>query len=551
MKKTWLEHYPEGVPHSIDPNQYPSLNALLAEAMTQFKDRVCFRFWGSALTFAQVDALSHDISSYLCSLKLKKGSRIAIMLPNMLQYPITLLGILRAGCVVVNVNPLYTADELAHELNDAQAETIVVLAKYAPILRSALPKIPMLKHVIITEVGDLFPYLKRFVINTFVKIFINHRVTPPLRKAIHFRKALKMGRQHPHKFVRCRHDDLAFLQYTGGTTGVSKGAMLTHKNMIANILQTAAWISCKNFNKNDLVFTALPLYHIFSLTANCLLFFHFGIPNLLIIDPRNTKRLLQQIRRTPPSALAGVSTLFSSMLNHPDFRPEDFANIKIVLSGGMALNPAVAEHWRSRIGSPIVEAYGLTEASPAVAINPLNRELHQGSIGLPIPSTDVVIRDPEGNDCPIGVVGELCVRGPQVMLGYWRQTKETEAVFWPDHFLRTGDSAHIDEQGFIYLVDRLKEMIIVSGFNVYPNEVEHVIEQMPQVLEVGVIGVPSRSGNEIVKACVVSKDPRLTEKDVQDYCRKHLTGYKIPKIVSFYKELPKSNVGKILRRMLK
>ena len=551
MDKLWLQHYPKDVPHTIDPEQYPSLNDLFAESFQVFADRVAFSSFGTALSFRDVERLSLHLAGYFQTLGLAKGSRVAIMLPNVLQYPIALLATLRAGMVVVNTNPLYTADELTHQLNDAQAETIIVFSKFAQVLHQALPKLSTLKHIIITDMGDLFPWVKRHVVNIMVRLFVDRRFKQVLQPTITFCDALRIGSQNTLQPVSYQAEDIAFLQYTGGTTGVSKGAMLTHRNMVANVLQAASWIAPKHFNEADMIVTALPLYHIFSLTANCLTFFHLGVANTLIIDARATKSLLKQIHRMKPTAITGVNTLFVSFLNHSNFNPKDFAQMKVVLSGGMALSLAIAERWRSVVGSPIVEAYGLTEASPAVAINLLSEDTHQGSIGLPLPSTDIAIRNEHGEDCKLGDIGELCILGPQVMKGYWQQTDETANVFWADKYLRTGDSVRMDEQGFIYLVDRLKEMIIVSGFNVYPNEVEQVIAQMPQVREVGVIGVMSKSGNEQIKACVVSTDPALTAEDIIAYCRLHLTGYKIPKIVSFYPELPKTNVGKVLRRMLK
>ncbi len=551
MDRLWLQHYPKDVPHTIDPELYPSLNDLFDESFQAFGDRVAFSSFGTALSFHEVERLSHHLACYFQTLGLAKGSRVAIMLPNVLQYPVALLGTLRAGMIAVNTNPLYTADELAHQLNDAQAETIVIFSKFAQILHQALPKLLTLKYIIITDMGDLFPVVKRHVVNIVVRLFIDRRFKQALQPTITFCEALKIGSQSRLQSVTCQADDIAFLQYTGGTTGVSKGAMLTHRNMVANVLQAASWIAPKHFNETDLIITALPLYHIFSLTANCLTFFHLGVANTLIIDARATKSLLKQIHRTKPTAITGVNTLFVSFLNHPNFNPKDFAKIKVVLSGGMALSLAIAERWHAVVGLPIVEAYGLTEASPAVAINLLSEDTHQGSIGLPLPSTHIAIRNEQGEDCKLGDIGELCVLGPQIMKGYWHQPEETATVFWADKYLRTGDLVRMDEQGFIYLVDRLKEMIIVSGFNVYPNEVEQVIAQLPQVREVGVIGVMSESGNEQIKACVVSNDPALKAEDILAHCRKHLTGYKIPKIVTFYPELPKTNVGKVLRRMLK
>lgn len=504
---------------------------------------------GTHLSFADLELRSRHLATYLQQLNLEKGTRVSLILPNVLQYPICLLAILRAGFVAVNTNPLYTASELMHQLQNAQAEVAIVFSQCIPTLQQALPQLPALKHIIVAEIGDEFPWYKRILVNLLFKIK-HSRYAHSIAKAVPYRKAIRQGSGKELQKISLKPEDIAFLQYTGGTTGISKGAVLTHRNIIANILQAAAWIAPIPMNKKDLIVTALPLYHIFSLTANCLLFLHLGVPNLLVADPRRTKSLLKQIHKTPPSAITGVNTLFTSILNHSLFNPADFAHLKIALSGGMALNQTVAEQWKASIHQPIIEAYGLTEASPAVCINPLDRP-HQGSIGLPLPSTEISIRNEQGQECAMGESGELCIRGPQVMQGYWQSPQETALVFYPDKFLRTGDSARIDEQGFIYLTDRIKDLIIISGFNVYPHEVEEVIAQMDKVLEVAVIGVSTKSGNERIKACIVARDPSLTVEEVLAHCKHHLTTYKIPKIVEFYAELPKTNVGKILKRMLR
>ncbi len=546
----WLKNYQEGVSTEIDSTTYPSLNALFDEAFQNYGSRPSFSNMGTHLSFQELEERSRWLATYLQQQHLAKGTRVAIMLPNLLQYPISLLGVLRAGMVVVNTNPLYTPDELVHQLQDSGAEVVIVFAQCVPTFAQALVRLPSIKHVIISNTGDAFPWWKRTLTNIATNLKYRRYASLTLPQSISFLDTLQHGKNGQFQPMDCTQDDLAFLQYTGGTTGLSKGAMLTHRNMVANVLQTAAWISPDHMGKADLILTALPLYHIFSLTANCLLFFHLGVHNLLITDPRRTKALLKQFHTYRPTAFTGVNTLFSSLLNHPKFNPEDFKQIKIALSGGMALNQNLAERWKSLIQRPIVEAYGLTEASPAVCINPLDRP-QQGSIGLPVPSTEISLRDEHGNECEIGQTGELCVRGPQIMQGYWQNSHETTAVFYPDNFLRTGDSARIDAQGFVYLIDRIKDLIIVSGFNVYPHEVEEVIAQMDKVIEVGVIGVPSKSGNERIKACIVARDSTLTSEEVIAYCRQHLTAYKIPKIVEFYSELPKTNVGKVLRRMLR
>ena len=540
MEKPWLQYYPEGIPEFIHPERYTSLNELLAEAFDCYSERIAFKSLGTSLSYQTLAEKSRDFSAFLQDLGLGKGARVAIMLPNILQYPVALIGVLRAGMIAVNTNPLYTPDELVHQLGDAEAEAIIIFAKYAEVLKKALPQLPKLKHII----------LSGMIISSLARYYLDRRFHNPLPKAIPFKHALKTGQQKPLQPVDIQAQDIAFLQYTGGTTGLSKAAMLSHRNMVANVLQATTWISPKKFGPEDLIITALPLYHIFSLTANCLSFLHLGVSNVLIIDARDTLGLIKQIHKNPPTAFTGVNTLFASLLNHPRFKAKDFANVKVALSGGMALSLSIAERWRTLVGSPLIEAYGLTEASPAVAINLLNQDTHQGSIGLPLPSTDIAIRDKEGKDCPQGEVGELCVQGPQVMLGYWQQKLETEKVFWADGFLRTGDSARMDEQGFIYLVDRIKDLIIVSGFNVYPNEVEQVIAHLEGIQEVAVIGV-LKGDIEVVKACVVLANPKLSKKDILQHCRIHLTPYKIPKIIEFYSQLPKSNVGKVLRRMLK
>ena len=549
MDKIWLKNYQKGITQEIDPAMYRSLNELLEEACEKHQANIAYISMGTHLSFRKLEQQSRHLATYLQQLNLAKGTRVAIVLPNILQYPVSLLAVLRAGLVVVNTNPMYTTSEFVHQLQNAQTEAAIVFTQCIPTLQQALPQLPLLKNVIIAEIGDMFSWPKRFLYNTLFRIK-HSKYAHTLEQSVPFREALQAGSRGQFQPVNCQLEDPAFLQYTGGTTGISKGAVLSHRNMVANVQQTAAWISSVPMKNDDLIITALPLYHIFSLTANCLLFLHLGVRNLLIADPRRTKAFLQEIHANPPTAITGVNTLYSSILNHPNFNSKDFAQLKIALSGGMALNQNIAEQWKAATPHPIIEAYGLTEASPAVCINPLDHA-RQGSIGLPLPSTDISIRDEHGKECPLGEIGELCVRGPQVMQAYWQNPEETALVFYPDGFLRTGDSVRMDEKGFIYLTDRIKDLIIISGFNVYPHEIEEVIAQLDKVLEVGVIGVTSKSGNERIKACVVARDPSLTTEEILTHCRQNLTSYKIPKIVEFYSELPKTNVGKILKRMLR
>ncbi len=551
MDKLWLKQYPDGVPPTIDANTYASLTALFDEVCHEHQDRTAYINFGHKLTYAKLEALSRAFSAYLQSLGLTQGARVAIMLPNILQYPIALFAILRAGYVVVNTNPLYTADEVSHQINDSRAEVIIVLANFAKTVEKAVPNMPHLKHIIVTELGDALSSLKRVAINAILKHVRKEVPAFQIPHAISWQKALARGQKKSFTPAILNHENLAFIQYTGGTTGISKGAMLTHGNLVANVMQAFAWITPVGISHEDIIITALPLYHIFSLTANCLTFFKAGATNILITNPRDIAGFIKTIKNTQFTAITGVNTLFNALINHAKFTGVDFSKIRLVLSGGMALQKSVADAWFSKTNSHILEAYGLTETSPAATMNPLTLKTYNGSIGLPLPSTDIAIRDENGNDLTQGESGELCIKGPQVMSGYWQRADESSLVFWPDGFLRTGDIAKIDKQGFVYLVDRKKDMILVSGFNVYPNEVEQIIGLMPGVLEVGVVGVESKSGGESVKACIVKRDPTLTEEQVISHCRKHLTAYKVPKILAFYDDLPKTNVGKVLRRQLK
>lgn len=551
MDKRWFEQYQNGVPHEIDPSQYLSLVSLFKESCSKYSKRVAYSNLGSDMTYERLDELSRDFAAYLQQLGLEKGARIAIMMPNILQYPVAIFGILRAGFVVVNTNPLYTSDEVIHQMNDSGAQAIIVLANFAKTLEKALPSIPALKHVITTQIGDLFPPIKRIIVNFVVKHVKKLVPAYKIPHAVSFNYTLLEGKQATLHHVELNHDDIAFLQYTGGTTGVAKGAILTHGNLVANVLQAYSWISPLGITEQDIIVTALPLYHIFSLTANCLTFLKAGAKNILITNPRDFSNFIDQIKHSGFTAFTGVNTLYNSLLNHPKFKEIDFSKLKLALSGGMALQKSVSLRWAEMTKTRVLEAYGLTETSPAATINPMYLEGYNGSIGLPLPSTDISIRDDQGKEVPIGSSGELCIKGPQVMPGYWKRPDETALVFTKDGFLKTGDIARMDEEGFIYLVDRKKDMIVVSGFNVYPNEVEQVIGMHPGVLEIGVVGVMDEESGERVKACIVKKDPALTAEQIIAHCREHLTAYKVPKIVEFFDELPKTNVGKILRRELK
>ncbi|MGL5742830.1 MAG: AMP-binding protein [Legionella sp.] len=551
MDKRWFEHYEKGVPHEIDSSQYSSLVALFKESCSRYAKQPSYCNMGSCISFAELDQLSRNFAAYLQQLNLEKGARVAIMLPNLIQYPVALFGILRAGFVVVNTNPLYTTDELVHQLNDSGAEAIVVLANFAKTIEKGLSSIPSLKHIIVTELGELFPTIKRIIVNSVVKYIKKLVPAYHIPHAVAFHYALLEGKQAPLHHVELNHDDIAFLQYTGGTTGVAKGAILTHGNMVSNVLQANVWIKPISLDGDEIIITAIPLYHVFSLTANCLTYLKEGAKNILITNPRDVDGFIKEIKDIGFSTITGVNTLFNSLLNHPKFKEVNFSRLKVSLAGGMALQKSVAVKWLEITKSPILEAYGLTETSPAAVMNPMNLTEYNGSVGLPLPSTDVVILDDDEREVPIGTSGEICIKGPQVTPGYWKRPDETALVFTKNGYLKTGDIGKMDEEGFVYIVDRKKDMLIVSGFNVYPNEIEQVIGMHPGVLEVGVVGIADPESGERVKACIVKKDHDLTKEQVISYCREHLTAYKVPKVVEFYTELPKTNVGKILRRALK
>jgi long-chain acyl-CoA synthetase len=550
MERIWLKSYQAGVPAEVDLNEFKSIGDLFAKSVAQYGSRKAYINMDKALTYAELEKLSANFGAYCQSvLKLPRGSRIALMMPNLLQYPVCLYGALRAGYTVVNCNPLYTERELEHQLKDSGAEAIVIVENFAKVLENVVAKTPV-KHVIVTQLGDMLDFPKRMIVNLVVKHVKKMVPAWHIANAIELRDALIEGGRHPLKPVEVGHDDLAFLQYTGGTTGVSKGAMLTHRNIIANLQQAHAWIR-DAVQDNEIIITALPLYHIFALTANCLTFFKIGATNILITNPRDIPGFVKEISKYPFTTITGVNTLFNAMINNPDFARIDLSRLRLTLGGGMAVQRAVAERWKQITGVTLIEAYGLTETSPAATMNPLDMPEYNGCIGLPISSTEVTIRDDDGKDLPMGEPGELCIRGPQVMKGYWNRPDETDKVIMADGFLRTGDVAIMDANGYFKIVDRKKDMILVSGFNVYPNEIEDVLAMHPGVLESAAVGVPDEKTGEAIKIFVVKKDPNLTEASIIEHCRAHLTGYKIPRHIAFRTELPKTNVGKILRRQLR
>ena len=551
MEKIWLDNYPEHVAHEIDLNQYQSLLDLFLRSTKEYADLPAFANMGKTLNYAETEGLTRQLAAYLQhEAGLKPGDRIAIMMPNLLQYPIVLFAAFRAGLIVVNTNPLYTERELRHQLNDSGAKAIVILENFAHTLEAVLADTAV-ETVITTKIADLVGGAKGMLVN-FVVQYIKKMVPKfSLPTAVPFNQALAKGDQHTLNEATLGHDDIAFLQYTGGTTGVSKGAALTHANMLANLLQADAWTSRDLLSGEEVFITALPLYHVFALTGNALFALKIGAKNILITNPRDLPAFIKELCKEPFSFISGVNTLFNAMLNTPGIENVDFSRLKISLGGGMAVQKSVADEWKQVTGVTLLEAYGLTETSPAVSINPLNLEAYNGMIGLPLSSTEVCVRDPEGNELPIGEAGELCVRGPQVMKGYWERPEETAKVIDADGWFSTGDVAIINEQGYIKLVDRIKDMVLVSGFNVYPNEVEDVLAAHPKVLESGVIGVADADSGEVVKAYIVKKDDSLTEEELVSWCREELTGYKRPKQYAFVDDLPKSNVGKILRRELR
>ncbi|MFS1438432.1 long-chain-fatty-acid--CoA ligase FadD [Shewanella sp. 10N.286.48.A6] len=551
MDHPWINNLPENVPAEIDSEQFTSLVDMFETAVSKYADQPAFINMGATLTYRKLEERSRAFAAYLQNeLKLEKGDRVALMMPNLLQYPIALFGILRAGMVVVNVNPLYTPRELKHQLVDSGAKAIVVVSNFARTLEEVVAETPV-ESVIITGLGDQLSAPKRTLVNFIVKYIKKMVPKYDLPHALSFRQSLTKGRRLQYIKPEITTDDLSFLQYTGGTTGVSKGAMLTHGNVVSNVLQANGAYSPALKNGSEFVVTALPLYHIFALTVNCLLFLHKGSKNLLITNPRDLPAFIGELKKYPFTALTGVNTLFNALVNNEDFKNLDFSRLKFSIGGGMAVQKAVADKWQAITKTRLLEGYGLTEASPLVTCCPYNLEGYNGSIGFPAPSTFIQVRDDDGKVLAQGETGELFAKGPQVMKGYWQRPEETAKVIDKDGWLATGDIGYMDEQGFFFIVDRKKDMILVSGFNVFPNEVEDVVALHPKVVEVAAVGVPNDASGELVKIFVVAKDNNVTERDLIKHCRQHLTGYKVPKLVEFRDELPKSNVGKILRRELR
>ena len=550
MNKVWLKNYPTGVPAEINPNEYPSLTELLESSCRRFAELDAFTSLGRTLTYAEFDRHARDCAAWLQqSAKLQRGDRIAIMLPNVLQYPIALFGALRAGLTIVNTNPLYTARELEHQLTDSGAKAILILENFAHTLEEVIER-TQLEHVIVTGVGDRLGWPKSAIVNLLLRHVRKQVPRWELPGALRFNDVLEQGTFLPFEPVATTHEDIAFLQYTGGTTGVAKGAMLTHRNMIANVLQAGAWLGTQSQLGRDTVITPLPLYHIFALTGNLMVFIKLGAQNVLIANARDFPAFVKELRGRRFSFISGVNTLFNALLHTPGFAELDFSALRITLGGGMAVQRPVAEHWKRVTGNVLTQAWGLTETSPAACVNPFDLTEFNGSIGLPISSTEISIRNDDGKELGIGATGEICVRGPQVMLGYWNRPDETAQVMIGD-WLRTGDIGRMDHGGFVFIEDRKKDMILVSGFNVYPNEIESVLAAHPGVLEVAAVAQDDERSGEVVALFVVRKDPNLTEQQLIDYSRGELTGYKVPKHVYFKTELPKTNVGKILRRELR
>lgn len=549
LARPWHQFY-DTVPHEINPDHYGTMIDYLRHCFDQFKNKVAFECMGKTMSYQELDHLSRDFAAWLQQQGLKKGDRIAIQMPNMLQFPIALFGAIRAGLIVVNTNPLYTQEEMAHQFKDSGAKAIVILSNFADKLEAIIGQTDI-KTVIVTDIGDRLGGLKGAIVNFVVKRIRKMVPRYSLPGHIKFNEVLRQGRGKMYEKPEVDINDIGFLQYTGGTTGVSKGACLSHRNIMSNMMQIFAWI--KPVMKEDgqeVIITALPLYHIFALTVNCMAFFGVGGHNVLITNPRDIPGFVKELKKHRFTVFTGVNTLFNALLNNEDFQKLDFSSVRLSMGGGMAVQDVVARRWKETTQATLIEAYGLTEASPGLTANPLTGTHRIGYIGVPIPSTEIIIGDDDGNPVAVGERGEILARGPQVMSGYWQKDEENKKVF-VNGWLRTGDIAFMTEDGFFKIVDRKKEMILVSGFNVFPNEVEFVIAEHPKVLEVGVIGAPHAKSGEVVKACVVRKDDSLTEAEVIEWCRKKLTGYKVPKYVEFHEELPKSNVGKILRRKLK
>jgi long-chain acyl-CoA synthetase len=552
MDRIWLAHYPPGVPHEIDTGAFRSLVDLFEQSCARFRDRPAFGSMGTTLTYAQVERSTRDFAAYLQhELRLMPGDRLALMMPNVLQYPVALFGALRAGLVVVNCNPLYTPREIGYQLRDCGAKAIVVLENFAKTVEAVAGNIPV-ETVVTTAIGDLFPPAKAFLTN-FVVRYVK-RMVPAwhIDGAIEFRTALRIGCTHELRPVACTLDDIAFLQYTGGTTGVPKGAMLTHGNLLANLQQVSAWMGKDFVEGREIVVTPLPLYHVFALTVNLLTFVKWGGYDVLIANPRDLPSVVKTLKSVPFSVISGVNTLFRALLERPEFAAIDMRALKVAIGGGMPVQRAVAEQWQAITHRPLVEGYGLTEASPIVTANPIGGVGYTGSIGMPLPSTDIGIRDESGAELPLGETGELYVRGPQVMKGYWQRPAETTQAMTPDGWLRTGDMGYVDERGYVKLTDRKKDMIIVSGFKVFPNEVEEVVMSHPGVREAACIATRDEHTGQAVKVVVYRSDPALTAAELIAYCRERLTPYKVPKYVEWASEpLPKNPVGKVLRRLVR
>ncbi|MGN8133880.1 long-chain fatty acid--CoA ligase [Paraburkholderia sp. 22099] len=553
MDKIWLKSYPPGVPAEIDPSRYSSVSELLEEAFRDHRAKPAFVCMGQEISYGELDALSHKLAAWFQSKGLARGARIAIMMPNVLQYPVAIAAILRAGYVVVNVNPLYTPRELEHQLKDSGAEAIILLENFAVTLQ-AIVRNTSIKHIVVAAMGDLMG-IKGALVNFVVRRVKKMVPAWSLPGHVKFNTAVAQGARQSFKPVQQRPDDVAFLQYTGGTTGVAKGATLLHRNLIANVLQSEVWLDPVRANRADIdqfiTVVALPLYHVFALTVCGLLTIRTGGLGVLIPNPRDIAGMIKALEGYPITTIPAVNTLYNALLNSPDFHNLDFSKLIAANGGGMAVQEAVAKRWYEHTHTPIIEGYGLSETSPCVTCNPVTVTEYSGTIGLPLPSTEISIRDDENNEVPLGQPGEICIRGPQVMAGYWNRPDETAKVMTQDGFFKSGDVGVMNEGGFVKIVDRKKDMILVSGFNVYPNEVEDVVAKLPGVFEVAAVGVPDRHSGEAVKLFVVKKDPALTDADVFAYCKQQLTGYKRPKIVEFRAELPKSNVGKILRRELR
>jgi long-chain acyl-CoA synthetase len=555
MERRWLKHYPAGVPADIDPSQYPSLVDLFEESFEKYGARTAYISMDKTLTFRQLDRKSQALGAWLQSRGLKKGDRVAVMMPNVLQYPVAIAAILRAGLTVVNVNPLYTPRELEHQLKDSGASAIIILENFAATLEKVIKNTPALKHIVVASMGDMLGFPKGAIVNLVVRRVKKMVPAYTLPAAMRFNDVLDGGKRVKLKRVEIGPDDVAFLQYTGGTTGVSKGATLLHRNVVANVLQNEAWLQpalAKGKPVDQMaIVTALPLYHIFALTACALLGMRIGGRCLLIANPRDIPGFIKDLSKHSFNMLPAVNTLYNGLLNHPDFAKLDFSGLKAANGGGMAVQRAVAEKFFKVTGCPIIEGYGLSETAPTLTCNRADNNAYTGTIGLPVPSTLISIRDDAGNEVPLGEPGEICAKGPQVMPGYWQRPDETAKVMTPDGFFKTGDIGVMDETGQVKIVDRKKDMILVSGFNVYPNEVEDVIAHHPDVLECAVVGVPDEHSGEAVMLFVVPKDPKLSEQALASFCAEQLTGYKKPKYVRFKKDLPKTNVGKVLRRELR